>query len=82
LTFEVVHPQEQMRASWFSTAGTFANDTTAPDGAVAVGQSTPTYAENSWTAPATPQKVYMWVVLRDNRGGVGWASYVFDVSSN
>jgi hypothetical protein len=82
LTFEVVHPQEQMRASWFSTAGAFANDTTAPDGAVAVGQSTPTYADNSWTAPATPQKVYMWVVLRDNRGGVGWASYVFDVSSN
>lgn len=75
LTFQVVHPQEQMRASWFSTAGTFANDTTAPDGAAAVDQ----HADNSWTAPATPQKVYVWVVLRDNRGGVGWKSYVFDV---
>jgi len=81
LTFEVVYPQEQMRVSWFSTAGTFANDTTAPDGAAAVGQSAS--ADNSWTAPAIPppqKKVYMWVVLRDNRGGVGWQSYVFDVN--
>jgi hypothetical protein len=83
LTFEVVYPQEQMRVSWFSTAGTFANDTTAPDGAAAVGQSTSTSAANSWTAPATPppqKKVHMWVVLRDNRGGVGWQSYAFDVN--
>jgi hypothetical protein len=82
LTFEVVYPQEQMRVSWFSTAGTFTNDTTAPDGAAAVGPSMS--ADNSWTPPATPtppqQPAHMWVVLRDNRGGVGWQSYVFDVN--
>jgi hypothetical protein len=76
LTFDVVQVHEQMRVSWFSTAGTFTNDTTAPDGG-----STVAYADNTWTAPTTAQAapVYMWVVLRDDRGGVGWVSYVFNV---
>jgi hypothetical protein len=80
LTFEVAYPYEQMRVSWFSTAGTFANDTTAPDGGAMQSGPTPTYADNSWTAPDAPQTVHMWVVLRDDRGGVGWASYVFEVN--
>jgi hypothetical protein len=82
-TAAVTYVWEQMRVSWFSTGGTFANDTTAPDaaGGVAAGAGA-SHAENAWTAPTRAARpIYVWVVLRDDRGGVGWASYVFDVKT-
>ena len=34
---------------------------------------------NAWTAPSDPGLVRLWVVLRDDRGGVGWAEYLIQV---
>ncbi len=59
-TQTLVDQTEDLRASWFVTAGTMANDRT----------DAPT---NTWTAPATAGKVRLWVVLRDSRGGTAEA---------
>ena len=32
-----------------------------------------TFTQNVWTAPTTPGPVYLWTVLRDDRGGVDFA---------
>jgi hypothetical protein len=74
LSHTVVRAREQIRASWFATGGTFDDDRTGRD-ATDPTNDTP----NGWTAPSTPGVVHVWVVLRDDRGGVGWSSYVFDV---
>ncbi len=58
----VVDRRETMRVSWFATAGSFEHDRTG----------TP---ENAWTAPAGAGTVQLFVVLRDDRGGVANASY-------
>lgn len=75
LTHDVVQAREQMRVSWFATAGAFDSDRTGR------AASDPTaYSENGWVAPASPAEVHLWVVLRDDRGGVGWRSYTLTVS--
>jgi len=48
--------------SWFASAGRLAPEVTAPSAAE-------TSASNVWTAPAEPGLAYLWVVLRDGRGG-------------
>ena len=73
-THQVVHAREQMRVSWLATAGTFDSDRTGR------GATDPTpYTDDGWTAPTAPGQAWIWVVLRDDRGGVGWRSYTFDV---
>lgn len=58
----VVDRRETMRVSWFATAGTFEHDRTGvPD--------------NAWTAPTERGTVHLFVVLRDDRGGVAFASH-------
>ena len=60
--------------SWFASGGTFDNDSTGR----AATDPTPS-TDDGWTAPATAGTVHVWVVLRDDRGGVGWMSYVLSV---
>jgi hypothetical protein len=71
---QIATGRESMVASWYASAGTYALDR--------VGRSatdtTPT-VDNEWTAPASAGTVHLWVVLRDARGGVGWASYTIAV---
>lgn len=62
----VVERRETLRLSWLATSGSFEHDRTG----------TP---DNTWTAPTTPGKVHLFVVLRDDRGGVTWASYPIQV---
>jgi hypothetical protein len=71
-TRAIVAHREAMRASWFTTAGSFTDDTTGQgEEQAAVSQ-----AENTWTAPDAPNdNVWLWLVLRDNRGGVTWNAY-------
>ena len=67
--------REALRISWFATAGTFDHDVTGrgeDDAALSVS--------NGWLAPSAPGMVYLWLVLRDSRGGVDFASYALDVS--
>lgn len=58
-----------MRVSWFATGGTFDADKTGR-----AEDDPATTSDNLWTAPS-PGVVHLWIVLRDSRGGVDWASY-------
>ena len=71
LTLELTDRREGIRASWYATAGTFDigdTGTTEADANV-------TASSNGWTPPRASGIVHMWVVLRDDRRGVGWQSY-------
>jgi hypothetical protein len=70
----VVDQREGIHVSWYATAGSFANDRT---GNAAADDSTT--SQNAWTAPAAAGLVDMWIVLRDDRGGIGWAEYALEV---
>ena len=74
-TFELLDRHEAMRISWFASAGSFESDHT--------GQSADDYAlttsDGVWTAPDVAGPVFIWVVLRDDRGGVDWKSYAVSV---
>jgi hypothetical protein len=72
-THNLVQQREGMQVSWFATAGAFDNDRTGRD----PGDSND-FTTNVWRAPARPGTVRVWVVLRDNRGGVGWSEYLLD----
>lgn len=66
----LVEQREQMRVSWYATAGSFDHDRT--------GANLPKRAnasENGWLAPLTPGTVRFWLVLRDDRRGVGWQAF-------
>jgi hypothetical protein len=73
-THSLVNQREAMQVSWFATAGAFDHDQTGRDTADLVNSST-----NVWRAPDRPTTVHLWAVLRDDRGGTGWAEYLLDV---
>ena len=65
----VVDHSEEVIASWFATAGELGDDQTAR-------QLTKTL-DNTFTAPTQPPpggRFVVYVVVRDQRGGVGWSS--------
>ncbi len=72
----LVNQQESLHMSWFVTGGTFEHDRTG----VAAGQ-TASSTSNQWTAPAQNGTIYLWLVLRDSRGGVDYKSYQIQVGS-
>jgi hypothetical protein len=65
----LVDRPETLRASWFATGGELGEDATT----FAEGDA-PTQLATTWRAPATPGPVYLWVVLRDSRGGIATAA--------
>jgi hypothetical protein len=67
---------EEMRVSWFATAGAFDSDHTGNTEA----QYQLTSSSNAWKSPSTPGPVFMWVVLHDSRGGVSWLSFQLSVN--
>ena len=61
--------RESMRVSWYTTAGSYAEDRTGrtetePD----------TFTENTWTAPADARVSHLSFVLRDSRGGMAFTT--------
>ena len=70
----LVSQQESLHMSWFVTGGKFEHDRTG----VAAGDAATT-TDNAWTAPVQPGIVYLWLVLRDSRGGTDWKSYQIEV---
>lgn len=64
--------REELVVSWYSTAGRFVTSRTGRTEAEA---ATLNDSPNQWTAPATPGDVWLWVVVHDPRGGVGWSSH-------
>ncbi len=70
----LIDQREGISVSWFATGGTFDADATGR-----AGSETQTTSDNGWRSPAQPGPVDLWVVLRDDRGGVGWQTYALDV---
>ena len=62
---------ESMRVAWFATAGDFDDDHTGRT----EEDFAQTSSDNAWQAPSSPGLVFMWVVLRDARGGSDWQSF-------
>jgi hypothetical protein len=71
----LVERREEIRVSWFATAGKFGIDRTDRGADDAARTSA-----NSWIAPTASGEVRLWIVLRDDRGGSGWQSYRIAVS--
>jgi len=61
--------RESMRVSWYTTAGSYAEDRTGR-----TETETETFAENTWTAPADARVSHLSFVLRDSRGGVAFTT--------
>ena len=57
--------REGMRVAWYAAAGTFDLDRSGRD-----RDDPGTSADDVWTAPTAPGVVPLWLVLRDDRGGV------------
>ena len=68
---ELSDRREAVRVSWYASAGHFDHERTGRSEQEA-GEST---SANSWTAPDDSADVWLWAVIRDDRGGVGWSSY-------
>ncbi len=67
--------RESMRVAWYVSAGSLDSAATGRD-----EDDERTTTSNVWTAPATPGSSLLWLVLRDSRGGVDFATYELDVS--
>ena len=63
--------REAIRVAWFTTAGALATDSSGVAEDDAAGSDT----DNTWTAPDTAGEARLWLVVRDDRGGVGWQIY-------
>jgi hypothetical protein len=70
---EIVTRRETLQLSWYATAGELRYDRTASRDAAEP------FADNLWRAPRKPGIVHLWVVLRDDRGGLSFASYQLTV---
>ncbi len=68
-TVSVVDRRESLDVSWYATAGSFDTART--------GESSPgaTSTDNTWTAPAAARSATLWLVIRDDRGGVSFRTY-------
>ncbi len=71
----LVDRQESLSLSWFATAGKLEYDKTG----IESGDSAISNA-NPWTAPIEAGTVYLWLVLRDSRGGTSFKSYQVQVT--
>jgi hypothetical protein len=69
---------ENMRYSWFATAGDFTDEQTG--GPVDVFGNQP-LLRTRFTAPAQPGMVRLWLVQRDERGGTDWTKRSFIVQN-
>lgn len=72
-TRSLVERSEDIVASWYTSAGGFEDPRTGPSDPVLP------QAENAWLTPLEPGPAVLWVVLRDGRGGAGFASYRLQV---
>jgi hypothetical protein len=81
-TFPIIAPggdslkslTESLHMSWFATAGSFVHDRTG-----VASTETATSTTNTWKAPDETAVVYVWLVLRDSRGGTAFKSYTLNV---
>ena len=75
LSRQLLDRREALRVAWFATDGAFEHERTGRS----ADEADDTTTENVWRAPESDAEVRLWVVLRDDRGGVGWGSYRLQV---
>jgi hypothetical protein len=74
-TRTTVPRRELVSVAWFGSGGTFDSSTTDdPDGRDAT--------ENVWTAPEETGPFTLWLIVRDDRGGVSWQQFRVEVSDS
>jgi hypothetical protein len=66
----VTTQREAMQVAWYSSDGAFDTESTGR-----ASDDMATTSDDGWQAPATAQTTHVWIVLRDSRGGVDFASY-------
>ena len=71
----LLNRRESIRVSWYATDGSFEHDRTGRTEEEAGIPST----SNSWTAPDSPSRVQFWLVIRDDRRGMSWATFELDI---
>lgn len=74
LALSLATRREAIGVTWYASAGELDEARTgrASDDELA-------FADNGWVAPDEPGPVYLWVVLRDDRGGVGVGELTVEV---
>ena len=70
----LVDHREAMRVSWFVSGGELASDRTGRS-----ETETASFADDVWTTPAAGP-AYLWVVLRDSRGGMAFAAHAITIA--
>jgi hypothetical protein len=71
---ELVTRREALRIAWFASGGSFDHEVTGRD-----EQDMALTVDNDWTAPQAAALVHVWLVLRDSRGGVDFATASVDL---
>ncbi len=72
----ILGPQrEAIRISWYATGGDLRHASTGRSPA-----DTSNFSTNDWTAPALAGSHWLWLVVRDDRGGVSWAQVAVEVN--
>lgn len=64
---EIIGQREAMRVSWYTTGGRFRDVRTGRERGDEARE-----VSNAFTAPTAAGEMVVWVVLRDERGGVAW----------
>ena len=67
---------ENLRYAWLATAGGWSSGESG--GPIDAFGNQPTL-DSTWTAPKDPGDVRLWLVQRDERGGLGWTEYCVHV---
>lgn len=62
--------REAMSVAWYTSAGAFDVESTGR-----AADDSATASSNTWTSPGRGTTAHLWVVLRDDRGGVDFAKY-------
>ncbi len=70
----VTTQREAMRVAWYVTAGVLSTESTGRD-----ADDPATTTDNVWVAPSLGTAT-LWLVLRDSRGGVDYATYAVTVA--
>jgi hypothetical protein len=70
----LITTKEILSVAWYATAGAMEFDLS-----LRTGDDPSTVAQNSWVATDAGGLVHVWVVLRDDRGGVDYGEYAFSV---
>ena len=71
VTQSLLNRRESIRISWYATDGNFEHDRTGR----AESEADQPNSSNTWTAPDNAKIVRFWLVIRDDRRGVNWATF-------